>query len=229
MRDSRAVGRTGKGSIGVWEICRRSDVYYNRVGFHRGQHKDDTMTVDIETELVQMWAGSREVEKMLRGKLLAEQGNLSISSMGLRPGRDHQIAGLMQILRLSQSYTLEIAIKALYRTLNPNSNPRHDHDLWALFQSLNKGVKNRINSKWSKAEGRSPMVQDLTFEEFLGEHRLTFEESRYLYEDSKSYQLNTRDFDIAIGLTALELADKSTDSTFYRNLFNVLSEGQGEQ
>ena len=158
------------------------------------------MPVDIETELVQMWAGSREVAKVLKERLLAEQGNLTVSSIGLRPGRDHQITGLMQILRLAQSLTLEIAIKALFKTLNPKSNPEHNHDLLTLFQSLNKGVKAKLSSQWQKVEGRSPMTQNLSFEEFLGEHRLTFEESRYLYENSKSYQMNTKDFDIAIGL-----------------------------
>ena len=185
------------------------------------------MVVDIETELVQMWAGSREVKKLLEGKLLTEQGKLSISPNGLRAGRDHQVAGLMQILRLSQSLTLEIAFKALYKSLNPESNPGRNHDLFTLFQSLNKGVKYRLCAKWEKAEGRSPMSQNLAFEEFLGEHRLTFEESRYLYENSKSYQLNTRDFDIAIGLTALELANRSTVKTVLYNMFNVWSEEHG--
>ena len=185
------------------------------------------MPVDIETELVQMWAGSREVAKVLKERLLAEQGNLTVSSIGLRPGRDHQITGLMQILRLAQSLTLEIAIKALFKTLNPESNPGHNHDLLTLFQSLNKGVKAKLSSQRQKAEGRSPMTQNLSFEEFLGEHRLTFEESRYLYENSKSYQMNTKDFDIAIGLIALELARKNTNKTVLYNLFNMLSEEQG--
>ena len=78
------------------------------------------MSVDIEPEVVQLWAGSRVIADVLKSKLLTRGENLTISSIGLRSGHDSQLAGLAQILNLAQSFTLELAIKALYRYLNSN-------------------------------------------------------------------------------------------------------------
>ena len=61
------------------------------------------MSVDIETEVVQLWAGSRVIADLLKSKLLARGENLTISSIGLRSDHDNQLAGLAQILNLAQS------------------------------------------------------------------------------------------------------------------------------
>ncbi len=182
------------------------------------------MPVDIETEIVQLWAGSQTIGSIL-GKLLAtHQNNLTTSVTGLRSGLEHRIVGLSQIMELSQSFTLEIAIKALYRSLNPNSNPENTHDLLRLFESLGKDVKSRIRSRWQNASGRSAAAQSLSYEEFLGEYRLMFEESRYLYERNRRYSLNFKDFDIAILVIIQELLKRQPDSTLLLNLWSVFRE-----
>ena len=185
------------------------------------------MPVDIETELVQMWAGSRVVAGVMKDKLLASEASLTISTIGLRPGHDHQIAGLAQILHLTQSYTLEVAIKALHKRLNPKSNPEETHDLLRLFDALNKNVKTRLRLEWQKTTGLSTVAKELTLDEFLGKYRLIFEESRYLFEKNRSYTLHTKDFDIAIWVITNELIRRQPDDTVLYNLFNVLSEEKG--
>ena len=181
------------------------------------------MSVDIETEVVQLWAGSRVIADVLKSKLLTRGESLTISSTGLRSGHDNQLAGLAQILNLAQSFTLELAIKALYRCLNPNSNPENTHDLSRLFNSLHKDVKLRLRSKWERVPGRSDIAQNLTFDAFLTKYSLLFESSRYLYEQGNSYSTNTKDFDIAIWLITEELMNRKPDKTLLYNLFNVLS------
>ena len=185
------------------------------------------MPVDIETELVQLWAGSRVITHKIQSMLPANQNSLTFSSTGLRSGRDNQLAGLAQILQLAQSFTLEIAIKALYRKLNPKSNPEATHDLSKLFDALNKDIKIRLNSGWEKAIVRTPAAQKLTFDEFLNEYRLSFEESRYLYERHRSYIWNSMDFDIAIWLIVGVLVEKQPDGTVLSNLYNTLSKERG--
>ena len=184
------------------------------------------MPVDIETEIAQMWAGSRVIANVLKSNLLTRSENLTISSVGLRSGHDTQLAGLAQILNLSQAFTLELAIKALYRTLNPDSNPENTHDLSKLFNSLSRDIKARLRSRWGKTPGRSHIGLGLTFDEFLGRFSQLFETSRYLFESGESYSINTKDFDIAIWLIAEEVINKQQDKTLLYNLFNVLSQEQ---
>ena len=184
------------------------------------------MSVDTETEIAQLWAGSRAIAHVLKGKLLLRSEIQTISSIGLRSGHDNQLAGLAQILNLVQSYTLELAIKALFRRLNPSSSPESTHDLLKLFNSLQKDVKSHLRSKWERTPGRSRNAQNLTFDAFLGRYALLFESSRYLNERSDSYSTNTKDFDIAIWLIAEELINRNPDKTLLYNLFNVLRQEQ---
>ncbi len=182
------------------------------------------MPVDIETELVQLWAGARAVASLLESQLAADSGKKTISTVGLRPGHDHQLAGLGQIMDLTQSYTLEIAIKALYKSLNSKSNPETTHDLLRLFESLPKDVKSRVSSKWQKASGLSSIARKITFGEFLEKYRLLFEESRYLFERDRCFARNSKDFDISMWVIADEIVRKQPDKTLLYNLYNVLSE-----
>ena len=186
------------------------------------------MSVDIDTEVIQLWAGSRVIADMLKSKFLTRNESLTISSVGLRSGPDNQLAGLAQILNLAQAFTLELAIKALYRELNPKSNPENTHDLLKLFNSLNKKVKSRLRSKWETVPGRSHIAQNLTLDAFLSMYGLLFESSRYLYEQSRSYTTNTRDFDIAIWLITEEIIERKPDKTLLYNLINVLSQERQE-
>ena len=185
------------------------------------------MPVDIETELVQLWAGARAVASLVESKLAVDSDEKTISMLGLRPGHDHQLAGLVQIMDLTQSYTLEIAIKALYKSLNSKSNPENTHDLLRLFASLPKDVKSRVSSKWQKASGLSLMARKLAFDEFLDKYRLLFEESRYLFERDRNFTRNSKDFDIAMWVIAREIVRKQSDKTLLYNLYNVLSEERG--
>ena len=185
------------------------------------------MPVDIETELIQLWAGSRVIANKIKCMLPANQSSLTFSSTGLRSGRDNQLAGLAQILRLAQSFTLEIAIKALYKKLNPKSNPEETHDLSKLFDALNKDTKTRIRSTWLREDGRSPAAQNQTLDEFLSAYSLAFEESRYLYEQNRSYTWDSKDFDIVIWLIVGVLIQKEPDGTVLYNLYSTLSEERG--
>ena len=162
----------------------------------------------------------------LKSNLLTRSENLTISSVGLRSGHDTQLAGLAQILHLSQSFTLELAIKALYRTLNPDSNPQNTHDLSKLFNSLSKDIKARLRSTWGKTAGRSHIAQSLTLDSFLDRYSLLFETSRYLHEPRESYSINTKDFDIAIWLITAEMINRQPDKTLLYNLFSVLRQEQ---
>ena len=123
----------------------------------------------------------------------------------------------------SSVLTLELVIKALYRHLNPNSNPESTHNLLRLFNSLHKDVKSRLRSKWERVSGRSSIAQNLTLDAFLYRYGLLFESSRYLYEQGNSYSKNTKDFDIAIWLIAEELVNRKPDKTLLYNLVGVLS------
>lgn len=181
------------------------------------------MPVDIETEIAQMWAGSRAIAGLLKDNLPTRNDSLTISSVGLRSGRDTQIAGLAQILNFSQSFTLELAIKALYMNMNPESNPENTHDLIRLFNSLSKDIKIRLRSKWAKAPGRTHIGKNLSLDEFLKRYSLTFETSRYLYESSKSYSVSTMDFNIAIWIITSELISRQSDKTLLHNIVNMLS------
>ena len=185
------------------------------------------MPVDIETEVLQLWAASRVVAEVLRTKLPDDQNSLTVSQTGLRSGRDQQMTGLAQSLELSRSFTLELAIKALFRSINPKSNPENTHDLQKLFDSLPKAVKNRLSAKWHATDGRSPLAQQLTLSAFLGEFRLLFEESRYLYEPrDRATGFNSKDFDLAIFFVMEELVKKSSDKTAMWNLLNIFTEEQ---
>ena len=168
------------------------------------------MPVDIETEVVQLWAASRVVADSMKSKLPRQPDGLTIPQSGLRSGRDQQLAGLSQILELTRSFTLELAIKALFRRINPKSNPENTHDLQKLFNSLPKDVKNRLNAKWAGANGRSSIARELTLCAFLGEYRLLFEESRYLYERAdRVSHFSSLDFDMAILIVMGELSEKT--------------------
>ncbi len=92
--------------------------------------------------------------------------------------------------------------------------------------SLNKDIKAHLRAKWGRMPGRTPIVQNLTFDEFLSEYSLLFETSRYLYEARGSYSTNSKDFDIAIWLITEEVANRQTDKTLLYNLFSVLSQEQ---
>ena len=184
------------------------------------------MAVDIESELAQVWAGSRVIASVLREKSLSRGDSLTVSTVGLRPGFETQLTGLAQILQISQSFALELAIKALYRTVNCDSNPENTHDLSRLFNSLSRDVKARLRSEWLKASGRGDILQDLSLDAFLDKYSLLFETSRYLYESKGSYSLNTKDFDIAIWLIVSEVINRQSDKTLLYNLFGVLMEEQ---
>ena len=176
-----------------------------------------------------MWAGSRAVADALKNKLPSGTGSVTVPTTGPRSGRHTQLAGLGQILNLSQAFTLELAIKALYRTLNPGSNPENTHDLSRLFDYLNKDIKARLRSKWVKSPGRSDVGQTLTLDEFLSRYSLLFESSRYLYESNESYSTNSKDFDIAIWLIVTERINKQQDKTLLQNLYNVMVQEQQDR
>ena len=182
------------------------------------------MPVDIETEVVQLWAASRVVADTMKSKLPRQPDGLTIPQSGLRSGRDQQLAGLSQILELTRSFTLELAIKALFRRINPKSNPENTHDLQKLFNSLPKDVKNRLNAKWAGANGRSSIARELTLCAFLGEYRLLFEESRYLYERAdRVSHFSSLDFDMAILIVMGELTEKNSDKTTTWNILNFVT------
>ena len=184
------------------------------------------MPVDIDTEIAQMWAGSRIIADVLKDKLPSTSQSVTIPSTGLRSGYETQLAGLAQVLNLSQAFTLELAIKALYRTLNPGSNPENTHDLSKLFNSLNKDIKARLRSEWAKSPGRSDIGQTLTLDGFLNRYSLLFETSRYLYESSESHSTNSKDFDIAIWLIVAERINRQQDKVLLYNLYNMLVQEQ---
>ena len=182
------------------------------------------MPVDIETEVVQLWAASRVVADTMKSKLPRQPDGLTIPQSGLRSGRDQQLAGLSQILELTRSFTLESAIKALFRRINPKSNPENTHDLQKLFNSLPKDVKNRLNAKWAGANGRSSIARELTLCAFLGEYRLLFEESRYLYERAdRVSHFSSLDFDMAILIVMGELTEKNSDKTTMWNILDFVT------
>ena len=182
------------------------------------------MPVDIETEVVQLWAASRVVADTMKSKLPRQPDGLTIPQSGLRSGRDQQLAGLSQILELTRSFTLELAIKALFRRINPKSNPENTHDLQKLFNSLPKDVKNRLNAKWAGANGRSSIARELTLCAFSGEYRLLFEESRYLYERAdRVSHFSSLDFDMAILIVMGELTEKNSDKTTMWNILNFVT------
>ena len=183
------------------------------------------MAVDIESELAQVWAGSRVIASVLREKSLSRGDSLTVSTW-VASGFETQIDRLAQILQISQSFALELAIKALYRTVNCDSNPENTHDLSRLFNSLSRDVKARLRSEWLKASGRGDILQDLSLDAFLDKYSLLFETSRYLYESKGSYSLNTKDFDIAIWLIVSEVINRQSDKTLLYNLFGVLMEEQ---
>ena len=60
------------------------------------------MPVDIETEVVQLWAASRVVADTMKSKLPRQPDGLTIPQSGLRSGRDQQLAGPSKILNQSQ-------------------------------------------------------------------------------------------------------------------------------
>ena len=136
----------------------------------------------------------------------------------------------MQILDMTQSYTLEIAIKALFKNLNPESNHEETHNLGRLFDSLPRATKRQIESNWLKGGGRSPTAEDLKFRDFLDSYALLFEESRYLFEQDRNFTRNTKDFDMAIWAVVRTMMKRS-DMTFRYNLLNMAAEelgGSGE-
>ena len=109
-------------------------------------------------------------------------------------------------------HNLELAIKALFRRINPKSNPENTHDLQKLFNSLPKDVKNQLNAKWAGANGRSSIARELTLCAFWGEYRLLFEESRYLYERAdRVSHFSSLDFDMAILIVTGELRGRVTN------------------
>ena len=184
------------------------------------------MAVDIETEVLQLWAASRTLDSLIQRSLPASNDSLTIPTMGLRSGRDHRLAGLAQLIELSRAFALELAFKALYRAIYPKSNPENTHDLLRLFNSLHRDTKARLKAKWGKIEGRSPLAQNLTLDEFLGEYRLLFDESRYLYEQHRSDTFNSKDFDLIIWIVMEELIGKRSDNVWLYNLFNILKDEQ---
>ena len=184
------------------------------------------MSVDIETEVVQLWAAIRVIASVISSKLPSDKGGLTLSTVGLRSRSEHELAGLAQILELSESFALELAIKALYSGINPNDSPRKTHDLLQLFDSLSKDVKTQLNAKWQNADGRSTMAQQLTLNEFLRKYRSLFEDSRYLYEEHKSTSTSSMDFEIALWMILHELIERCPDDTTLPNVLNMLKEDQ---
>ena len=184
------------------------------------------MAVDIETEILQIWAAIRVIATTIRNKLPQDEGSLTFAALGSRSGREHELAGLQQILKLSESFALELAIKALYKEEVPNHNPAKTHDLLQLFNSLPRLVKARLNAKWNNTNDRSVLAQQLTLDEFLGEHRKLFEDSRYLYEKSTSGQFSSMDFELALWVVVHEIIEKRPNDEVLVELLKILHEGQ---
>lgn len=184
------------------------------------------MAVDIETEVLQLWAASRMLDNVTRGLWSRNDQSLTNSTRGLRSGRDHQLAGLVQILELSRAFTLELALKALYRAMYPESNPENTHDLLKLFNSLHRDTKAHFRANWGKIEGRSPLARQLTLDEFLGEYRRLFDESRYLYERNRSHTFVSRDFDFIIWMVLDELIRQRQDEIALHNWLSIMYQEQ---
>ena len=75
-----------------------------------------------------------------------------------------------------------------------------------------------------RANGRSSIARELTLCAFLGEYRLLFEESRYLYERAdRVSHFSSLDFDMAILIVMGELTEKNSDKTTMWNILNFVT------
>ena len=184
------------------------------------------MSVEIETEVFQLWAGIRVIASAIRSRLPEGQNSLTFSASGSRSSRQHELAGLAQILQLSGAFALELALKALIRQVSPNNNPPKTHDLLRLFEQLPKAVKGHMNARWNDIDGRSPSAQQLSFDEFLGEYRLLFEDARYLYETKGPQKFTSMDFELALLVVMYELGAERSDGTTLSDLLNVAKAGR---
>ena len=184
------------------------------------------MSVDIETEVWQLWAGIRVISSAIKSRLPEGQHSLTFSTSGQRSGRQHELAGLAQILQLSEAFALELAIKALLREIFPDNNPPKTHDLLGLFEQLPKAVKNRLHARWNDIDGRSPLAQQLAFDAFLGEYRLLFEGARYLYEKRGPKTFNSMDFEIAMLVVMYEISGKRLEGTTLSDLLSIANAGR---
>ena len=181
------------------------------------------MPVDIETEVVQLWAASRVVADTMKSKLPREPDGLTIPQSGLRSGRDQQLAGLSQILELTRSFTLELAIKALFRRINRKAIPR----IHTTSRSYSIPCPRRQESakrKMGRRERSQLDSQRADLVRSFGGISPPFEESRYLYERAdRVSHFSSLDFDMAILIVMEELTKKNSDKTTMRNILNFVT------
>ena len=76
-----------------------------------------------------------------------------------------------------QAFALECAIKAVYQALNKNFAKRHD--LYLLYTNLPSSAQQEIEANWKKWT-IAPETTEMTFREFVQDHKDDFEDWRYL-------------------------------------------------
>ncbi len=86
------------------------------------------MPTDLRTEVIQLLAGTEAITDQVSRKIRAHNSSLTFSQSGVRTGEEHEIAGLAQVLQMTQAYLLEIALKLLHRLALGNEDPRKTHD-----------------------------------------------------------------------------------------------------
>lgn len=163
--------------------------------------------LSAEEEAFQLLLASISVDELMNSKVRERGSGKAIPGSGVRTKLDQEITGCAQLIRMSQSYALEIAIKALHKNLNPNLNPPATHDFVHLFASLSRKTKDKLRKSWMNFDDRGHRSLDskgMSLDDFLEKHRSMFLDSRYLYEASLSY-IHTKDVAAAIMVFLLEL------------------------
>ena len=180
------------------------------------------MSTDIDTQLFQLWAGTRALVETINAKL-PDHRPFTMSSIGERPGYEHELAGLAQIVRVAQAFTLELSLKALHQRLYPERSALRTHDLVTLFDGLTSEVKDHVREKWATYDRSFASVDFATIDAFLSHHRRSFERVRYEFENSSDFQWDTKLFDLAIYLLVTSISVRDPSGLNLQNLANVLA------
>lgn len=180
------------------------------------------MPTDLETEVIQLLAATEAVNDLVSVRLRPYGDSLTIPQSGARTGEEHEIAGLSQILEISQAYLLEISIKLLHTKAVPDVVPAKTHDLSCLFLSLPTDVQKRLSDKWIAERSLTPRAASTSFSKFLTEHSGLFEGARYLWQREKSPPpFSSVDVKTAVLLVIGEAVSSDSDGVLLQNMYRL--------
>ena len=156
-------------------------------------------------------------------------GMHSISLSGVRTSRERQILGMSQILLVMFPFAIELAVKSLWDCLHEKGTYDRRHDLYALFQSLDRDAfdprterlaHQQARELWIEFQDENKIHYSSTLDDFLSSHARDFVDTRY-YTPKPPQYVQINDFVICFYCIVYSLAAREPET--FSNLLDRIT------